>query len=268
MTAAIVQSSVILLIALCAVAVLGRQSAALRHAVLAVGVLSALVGPILAPLLPSWDHPPIVPIGTVGAVYDRAFLVAPQGSGAVIDRAHSRSDVPTLPQRIWIGGLAITAMLLLIRGIHVGWLAFHAKPISDDRWTSTLHDVSRTLDLTRRVRLVQSECRVLGTWGVLRPRIMLSEGSATWAAARLRLLLAHELAHIKRFDWMVQMLAELGRVFYWFNPLFWIVCRRLRSESEYACDDVVMNVGIDAKDYAAHLLDLARALNNSDAVWS
>jgi hypothetical protein len=78
MTGAIVQSSVILLIALCAAAVLRRQSAALRHAVLAAGLLSALVGPLLAPLLPSWDHSAIVPVGTVGAVYVRAVFVSPQ----------------------------------------------------------------------------------------------------------------------------------------------------------------------------------------------
>jgi TonB family protein len=55
---------------------------------------------------------------------------------------------------------------------------------------------------------------------------------------------------------------------YWFNPLYWLVCRRLKSESEHACDDVVLNTGFDAKDYAAQLLDLARNLKNSDRAWS
>ena len=71
-------------------------------------------------------------------------------------------------------------------------------------------------------------------------------------------VLCHELAHIRRFDWVVQIAAEIVRSAYWFNPLIWIVCMRLRQESEHACDDVVMNAGVAAPDYAAHLLELAR----------
>jgi TonB family protein len=64
------------------------------------------------------------------------------------------------------------------------------------------------------------------------------------------------------------MLAEVARAVYWFNPLFWLVCRWLRSESEHACDDVVLQTGVDAKDYASHLLDLARTLKNSNRTWA
>jgi TonB family protein len=69
-------------------------------------------------------------------------------------------------------------------------------------------------------------------------------------------------------DWPVQILAEIARAVYWFNPLFWLVCRWLRSESEHACDDVVLRTGVDAQDYAAHLLDLARTMKNSNRAWT
>jgi hypothetical protein len=58
---------------------------------------------------------------------------------------------------------------------------------------------------------------------------------------------------------LVRISGELLRVLYWFNPLVWIVCRRLRQESEQACDDVVLAVGIDGTDYATHLVELARS---------
>lgn len=72
-------------------------------------------------------------------------------------------------------------------------------------------------------------------------------------------MLADELAHIRRGDWIVQMAAELLRAVYWFNPLVWIACRQLRRESEQACDDVVLGVGVEGTEYASTLLDLARA---------
>ncbi len=55
------------------------------------------------------------------------------------------------------------------------------------------------------------------------------------------------------------MAAELLRAVYWFNPLVWIACRQLRRESEQACDDVVLGVGVEGTEYASTLLDLARA---------
>jgi TonB family protein len=56
------------------------------------------------------------------------------------------------------------------------------------------------------------------------------------------------------------MAAEALRSMYWFNPLLAIACRRLRQESEQACDDEVLRSGVAAPAYAAHLLDLARAV--------
>jgi TonB family protein len=89
--------------------------------------------------------------------------------------------------------------------------------------------------------------------------VILPRTAQDWTDARIRVVLAHELAHIKRGDWLIQMLAEIARAGYWFNPVMWIACRRLRLESEQATDDVVLQAGIDGSEYAAHLLDLARA---------
>ena len=69
----------------------------------------------------------------------------------------------------------------------------------------------------------------------------------------LRIVLRHELAHIRRGDWVVQIAGEILRTAYWFNPLVWIACARLRQESEQACDDEVLTSDVDGPDYATHL---------------
>ena len=108
---------------------------------------------------------------------------------------------------------------------------------------------------------------MLVTWGLARPKVILPSAADAWTDERARVVLSHELAHIRRGDWIVQLSAELLRAFYWFNPLLWVACRRLRLESEHACDDEVMSRGVDGTDYATHLIELARALNQRRHMW-
>src|SRR5262249_26090914 len=61
---------------------------------------------------------------------------------------------------------------------------------------------------------------------------------------------------------------EVFRTVCWFHPFVWLVCNRLRLESEHACDDAVLSRGVSGADYAAQLLSVARELNAPDHVWS
>ena len=89
--------------------------------------------------------------------------------------------------------------------------------------------------------------------------ILLPLAAHDWSGSELEVVLLHELAHIRRGDWATQLAAECVRAVYWFNPLIWLACRRLRLESEQACDDAVLTGGIDGASYAEHLLALARS---------
>jgi TonB family protein len=74
------------------------------------------------------------------------------------------------------------------------------------------------------------------------------------------MVVGHELAHVARGDWFVQVIAEAVRAWHWFNPLAWAIGARLRQESEQACDDVVLEGGYDGVAYAEHLVTIAREL--------
>jgi TonB family protein len=272
---AAVQSSIILLMAFTAHALFRRQSAAVRHVILTAGLVTGLVIPALAPLLPSWTAPDKFAGGAVGSLFsdeplvqenvgseDRVFESAPGFPAAAGGQAKN------LANRIWLAGVAIGVTLILVGLLRITLFGRQSKSQIHARLMSAVTEIATALRLKRRIRVVHSERGVLGTWGILQPRIVLPTDSENWSDDRLRIVLTHEIAHIKRFDWLVQMLAEFGRAFYWFNPLFWVVCRRLRSESEHACDDVVLNAGIDGKDYAGHLLEVARTLKDSVSAWS
>jgi len=107
------------------------------------------------------------------------------------------------------------------------------------------------------------------TWGIIRPQILVPRSFEGWPEDRRRVVLAHEMAHVSRFDCLFQNLAQIACAVYWFNPLFWIASDRLHRESESACDDAVVSLGIDVRDYATHLLEIARVIKNSNRYgWS
>ena len=106
------------------------------------------------------------------------------------------------------------------------------------------------------------------TWGMFRPVVMLPANSSEWPETQRRAVLLHELAQVARYDWFLQSCGELARSLYWFHPLACMAARNLRRESERACDDAVLTSGMDAREYAGQLLDLARTLENADRHWS
>jgi hypothetical protein len=67
-----------------------------------------------------------------------------------------------------------------------------------------------------------------------------------WPEDRRRAVLAHELAHVKRFDCLTQALAQLACILFWWHPAVWYAARRLRVERERACDDLVLGAGARA----------------------
>jgi len=132
--------------------------------------------------------------------------------------------------------------------------------VQHGRWAELTDEIARAYGLRRPIALLHSDYpTLLVTWGVFRPKVLLAVDALDWPDDRIRIVLGHELAHIRRSDWMVQMAAELLRAVYWFNPLVWIARRRLRLESEQACDDAVLKMGVEGSTYATELVDLAKA---------
>ena len=99
----------------------------------------------------------------------------------------------------------------------------------------------------------------------LGPVVLLPDESDRWRTERLRMVLIHELAHVQRWDCLVQLLAHLARALFWFHPLAWLAVSRLRVEQELACDDVVLASGASAPDYAEHLVVVTAGL--AENLW-
>ena len=266
---------------------LRRASASTRHAVWAIALLSALILPIASTFLPEVALP-VLPENTLDAAIPLVAAGHPhfkppgvpddsrKGTSAVIlagtaksDKGGAASDEDALfyiKQHtflfLWVAGASVVLLRLLLGSLTIRRLRRHSLPLEGPGWADIIDDLRFLLALKRPVTLRMSTQTIPPmTWGIFRPVVLLPATAAEWPESRRRLVLAHELAHVKRKDGIVQILLQAVCSLYWFNPIVWYAARRLRIERECACDNQVLKLGADADDYADHLLQVARTLN-------
>jgi TonB family protein len=275
----VVKTSLIVASALAACRLLRGSPAALRHWMLAGAIAGAAAVPVLRAVLPAWElrlertalvtAPSIRPAG-IGSPGVRV----PPGTAPDVVPANLSRGANAVPPAladillpIWFAGAGCVLLVLGAGLARLTWLARRACAIDAGPWRAICDELAARGGV-RRVRLLQSERpALLVTWGIRTPKILLPAGAAGWTPDRIRIVLAHELAHAARGDWAVQTVAELLRAIYWFNPLFWLASRRLRRESELAADDAVIGAGVKAADYAAELVAIARELGAEQHAW-
>ena len=268
--------SLLVVLGLGASALLQRGSAALRHWVLTVTIVCSAVLPLLAVVVPTWHihlgNPaqvrPIAPAaGTLAVDVGKSDLSVAAPQSALEARQLALSGGQILGAA-WIAGMVISLGILLLGFARLTSIASQSEPLVQSKWVEAATDISRAYRLRRPVLLLTTDHpALLVTWGSSRPKVMLPTVAREWPEDRIRVVLSHELAHVWRSDWLVQMVGEVLRAVYWFNPLLWIACRRLRHHSEQACDDAVLSLGIDGADYATHLVDVARLFSERRQTW-
>ncbi len=276
------KSSLVLALALVAAGLLRTRSAAVRHWLLSMSLVCAAALPFIASIAPAWRldlpssataaHPP------ASRATETTAIATPIGRDEIAVASDDTPAALTFPDAdalrvglfaLWIGGLLFNLSSVAVGLARLRRIASRAQLVCAGPWIDLLDAVSCEYGLRRPVALLQSDHpTLLVTWGFFSPKVLLPASADEWTAHRRRVVLCHELAHIRRADWTLQMAAELFRCVFWFNPLVWIVCRRLREESELACDDAVLRVGVEGPDYATHLLDLARAFSGRPHAWS
>jgi bla regulator protein BlaR1 len=119
--------------------------------------------------------------------------------------------------------------------------------------------LSRLLKLSRSVTVRTSDhiCSPF-SFGAKRPTVLLPKIALQWSPQTLRHVLAHELCHVQRGDWLCKLLCYLLASALWMNPLSWRLLRRLDACAESACDMQAASLISDNADYASTLLSVAR----------
>ncbi len=283
---ALLKSFVVLALAGGLCSIWRRASAAARHLIWFLALASLPLLPLLSSVLPSWNKPLwSVSTGFVsGNQVSLALELAPSAvpatprpeagpmpadtadAGGHQDRrnqlfaAHFSQGWLTLGFTVWTGGMMLALGYLGFGQFQLGKMSRNARRLAGDDWTRWLKETCEILGLGRPVILLQSSDHVMPlTWGWLRPVVVLPAEAAQWLEERKRIVLLHELAHVKRWDCLTQLVARMVCALYWLNPFVWLAARRMCVERERACDDLVLNGGCKASDYASHLVEIARS---------
>ncbi len=168
---------------------------------------------------------------------------------------------------VWIGVSALLLSVSLFRIIRFH-IQIHRQSKSVEPWVQRSgHEVAATLGLvkTPQISVLPANISPFVWWLGGRPQIFLSQvAMEQLQPAELRLVLAHEMVHIKRFDHCVRWLEWLAAAALWWNPVMWVARKQLRLTEEMACDAAVVQMtGVAKYDYASSLLNMAEILAKS-----
>jgi beta-lactamase regulating signal transducer with metallopeptidase domain len=193
----------------------------------------------------------------------------PSSPATTADSSHDRPVLPRAlrglpdsiepwPVAIWAAGVLLLCLRFFTRWAAVGRLKRGARAPESPTLHETLARIARRMRISRPVRLLESAAiRVPAALGVLRPAILLPlSGLTGLSSAQIEALLAHELAHVRRHDYLVNLFQTAVETLLFYHPAVWWISRQVRLERENCCDDLAIAATGDARVYARALLRL------------
>ncbi|HZW33235.1 MAG TPA: M56 family metallopeptidase [Isosphaeraceae bacterium] len=172
------------------------------------------------------------------------------------------ADVPIWLERhlAWVAGGWLLGVCLLSMRLLLGWVAIvrlkrvGVRPLDGDLRTR-LDGLARRLRIARPVRLLESVlAEVPSVIGWLKPVVLLPVRACTGLSSeQIEAILAHELAHIQRCDYLINGLQVVIETLLFYHPVVWWVSRAIRREREQCCDDVAVSLCGDRFVYARAL---------------
>jgi beta-lactamase regulating signal transducer with metallopeptidase domain len=163
---------------------------------------------------------------------------------------------------VWLAG---TPLMLLVVGfgfVGTGRLRRHSVVVAEGWLVELCEELRCSLQIPRRVVLALNDQMVTPVLlGVLRPMILLPPALLTgYSQEQIQMVLVHELAHLRRWDALVNLMQRLIEALLFFHPVVWVVSRWVSEEREHCCDEVAIQHTGDAKAYAEALASLAAVI--------
>jgi beta-lactamase regulating signal transducer with metallopeptidase domain len=255
------QGALVGLAAAGALVLLKNGSASVRYSVALGALLVLLLCPIGTALWMSGigGEEPLAREASPAVVADGAPVQVPDAPPVL--SANARDLLPAaLPWffGLWLAGVALLSVY------HLGgwtqarrWTRRATRPLPEE-WRAKLRVLARRLGIGREVGLLESAAaQVPAVIGWLQPVILVPASALAGLSPRqLEAILAHELAHVRRHDYLINLLQTVVETLLFYHPAVWWVSAQIRRERENCCDDLAVAVCGDRLVYARALADL------------
>lgn len=181
------------------------------------------------------------------------------------ESAAARNWWPSALFLIWCAGLLLIGLRWAVANWKLRRILQDALPVRCGMTLRLAAEISRQAKLKRSPVLLSSDwVESPLTCSVLHPKVVLPQGCEQWSEQRTRMVLRHELQHVRSCDLLWQAVSLVACALHWFNPLAWIAHRCLYIEQERVCDRTVIRCGESPAAYADLLLQTARGLRE---IW-
>lgn len=262
------KSALVLGVAWMGAQLLRRRSAAARHLIWTAAAAAVLALPLLTLSVPAVGVPGAELLLPANAdfrttVTERQARAVPRHDAPAAGSAGPAGVSRSLDWRLalllaWALGSAVFYGQMLAALMKVRRMRRPAQPFGDGE----LYEAAvRELEIRSGVEVLELAPGTMPmTIGLLRPIVFVPADHVAWTAEQRRMVLLHELAHVRRGDVATQLLARMALGLYWWNPLAWRAWKEFLKEREQATDDVVLRAGTRASSYATYLLEAASTL--------
>lgn len=202
-------------------------------------------------------------VGSAGA--GGGMIVLPAATMEPSDRGLGVFEIVAM---LWLCGFVFVSVRFVLQWRAAQLLRTRGLVAAGAEWQALFDDVRRVFGVSRRVCLRVSErARCPMVVGVLVPVVVVPASVLLMLSpAQVRMVLAHELAHVRRYDHVVNMLQVLIETVLFYHPVVWWMSRQARVEREHCCDDAAVRVCGDAVAYARALTELEEVRQSSRAV--
>ena len=213
-----------------------------------------LVQPVLVMPQPQQESVMAEPGTTENSISRPVLELQPEKEPLSLQK-HISPWLPTIVL-IWLAGVILAALRPLLSWYIVHRLRTIGVLPVEETMRTTLERTAKRLGLTRTVEVLQSTLvKTPVVVGYFRPVILLPLSIVSGLSeSQLELILAHELAHIRRHDYLINLLQILAETLFFYHPAMWWLSRQIRNERENCCDDMTMVTMGNRAEYGRALL--------------
>jgi len=169
---------------------------------------------------------------------------------------------------LYMIGLLLHAFRLLGGFVHIHHIRKQNNLSQHSLWSAKAHELANKLKIVKKVTLYFSaHIDIPLTIGYLKPIIIFPLALINnLSNDQVEAILLHELAHIKRHDYLLNILQCIMETILCFNPFVWLISKTIREQREYCCDDMVVDEDCNNFTYAKALFIIAQQNNQNYAL--